>query len=665
VVERSTMTEGEGPTETGDGADVGGIGAGLTAGTGPVDREEQKEGRHEVYQRMRQHDVSQRLRELNPFVLDNSLRETAVAQMIGMPSAVKNAIMDIVLEFDVDGFIVATFNDLVTSDDDFVRRLKFRSEEAQKKCWAYAEMVPDGDLSQTPTGLKKIFEYGIRNVILEVDVCHRIYPKVGPPEVFAQYCVNRVREAVDGMPPGAQVFINLRDLFNVTDMMDPAEADGLRALVVALAKLPPKYRPIGLLWEDPESNKLPAEYGAGTALLRTWVTDLGWKDCHILVHLHRGWGLGEVGVLASLSHGANGVWAAVCNDGAVAGHVGYLNTLANLTQMKNMIVPARFDMAALRGAAISICKHATGKPPDRREELYGEASLERVFGGVSMGGSSLAETFKVEGEGKVRLSIHAAGSFFSDKLIECFGAHRAFTLYLGMDMRKIMFEDVRYEERLEYNRAPELLYLAIRAGLTPTAEMMQKAEEIVMSSPDAVNPAVLDNLMREVSDDPFDDDNNEREDGPTSSEFHQWLLKDELESTKGLVFRAVLQLLGVGRTPGEVKGRLLTRRFSTSLMGHDQGAAQPQPPPESRLPRIPLCSIRFLALRTLLTSRQASATLASDLSKLKKAMATALVSEASFLSTQQRLKMAFNKENRLKGIASSIVSAIHSSRKRT
>ena len=108
---------------------------------------------------------------------------------------------------------------------------------------------------------------------------------------------------------------------------------------------------MGLLFESATGQIPPNEMAAYTKVLRGLLNASGWEGCHILVHIHRGFGFGEAGVQACLSSGATGVWAGVSNDGAVNGHAGYCATLTNLVQIGNTRITEKTRLADLSAAA--------------------------------------------------------------------------------------------------------------------------------------------------------------------------------------------------------------------------------------------------------------------------------------------------------------------------
>ena len=124
----------------------------------------------------------ERIRNLEPFVLDNSLRETSVASFYGQTIIDKRKIWT---ELEKTGFknrIIASFAPgVVNVDERFVLELKSRGTDFTN-LFAFTEWAQQSDkdgvpltfADEIPLGLSKMKELGIFNPIIEVDVaCSR------------------------------------------------------------------------------------------------------------------------------------------------------------------------------------------------------------------------------------------------------------------------------------------------------------------------------------------------------------------------------------------------------------------------------------------------------------------------------------------------------------
>lgn len=133
-----------------------------------------------------------RLRNMVPFVLDNSLRETTVAQLRGHTIEDKAKIMEVLAKTGIENFIVASFGDLRRVDDIFLEELH-KQDHILRNYYAFSEIweeISNGRPSyDIPTGLLKIQTYGLKNAILEINIiCPKIdFLKEFPMEEFFHF----------------------------------------------------------------------------------------------------------------------------------------------------------------------------------------------------------------------------------------------------------------------------------------------------------------------------------------------------------------------------------------------------------------------------------------------------------------------------------------------
>lgn len=82
----------------------------------------------------------ERLRNMDIFVLDNSLRETAVAAVKGQVASDKDQILSAVSKTGISDFIVAAFGELRRPEDVWLQE-KFQLNQIQKSFWAFSEIA--------------------------------------------------------------------------------------------------------------------------------------------------------------------------------------------------------------------------------------------------------------------------------------------------------------------------------------------------------------------------------------------------------------------------------------------------------------------------------------------------------------------------------------------
>ncbi|PNH01683.1 hypothetical protein TSOC_012413 [Tetrabaena socialis] len=254
-------------------------------------------------------------------------------------------------------------------------------------CYAFTELWEHWDRERVPQltlplGLRKMEVYGIQNAIIEAN---RVPPhglgQVGGPaggapggktkdprgrgqqqreasglgedgffEIIEERCRwVRSHLSLPGRLWPAATFVNIRD-FNTA----MAEVPGRVLRVVRrLGQLEPDVRPAGLMMEDPSGGKLPFQLGPWVASVR------------------------QAAALECLASGCDGVWAALCDEGAATGHAGSLGTLVNLARLGNPHVRQQYNLVRMRNSAVRLTRSVseaglvTGAEPHPRTEVYG------------------------------------------------------------------------------------------------------------------------------------------------------------------------------------------------------------------------------------------------------------------------------------------------------
>ena len=132
------------------------------------------------------HDKRARLRDMKVFILDNSLRESTVAQRKGHTLNNKFEILEQIKKCGFDNVIVAAFGSLSDRrvDDVFCENLEEHLKNAGiAGAWTYAfseisddVKYVDGQMTlgygedNVPAGMQKMKKYGITSAIIEIDV---------------------------------------------------------------------------------------------------------------------------------------------------------------------------------------------------------------------------------------------------------------------------------------------------------------------------------------------------------------------------------------------------------------------------------------------------------------------------------------------------------------
>ena len=324
-----------------------------------------------------------RLKTMDVFVLDNSLRETSVAQVRGHVLKDKELIAEAIQGTGIDQFIVASFGNLARVDDLWLQQRR-AAGMIDDSMYAFSEMwdMASGGLNTIPSdvvplGLQKICTYGIKNVILEIDLESGCAWEHFSLQQLFHFVNTRLEYIKSSISPSSRVFVNYRDACVAWD--SPEARARMLALTVHLAALPESQRPFGLLFEDAMGTAFPWDVAQLVCALRNTMIDHDWPDGHLLIHVHKAYGLADAVVLESLACGCSGVWSAICCEGAMVGHASSLCVLTNLARLGNQYVQRKFNFPKLRQAAIKITEVSTNLPPHASQEIYGARALDLVF----------------------------------------------------------------------------------------------------------------------------------------------------------------------------------------------------------------------------------------------------------------------------------------------
>ncbi|XP_052780720.1 uncharacterized protein LOC128217558 isoform X1 [Mya arenaria] len=436
---------------------------------------------NEVQDKLKKYDV---LRDLDIFVLDNSIRESTVGQLKGHTLEDKWAIYNTSKKCGFKNIIVASFNHMTRVDDVFMKELIAKGEDPET-LWAFSEItemitkkVPDTEM--LPVGLCKMQSAGLRNVIFEFDLGDSTYD-------FDKFTVDQLCALLEKLVRWC--FENLGDrpkiVFNIRDLPDAMsrDADRVFRVVSFLSNLPEEIKLFGLIFEEPRGKSLPEECGTWAKYIRKVMDDAKWKG-HLLVHVHEKFGYLDATALEVLMNGADGIWASVCKEGAAMGNASSCVTLMNLVRLGNKKVLQRYNCSYLRQAAIITTELSTGKPPHKNQPIYGARALDFVFD-LGKEEFDLASFF---GEtAPVRITTLSSAEMIRLRLVNLFGEDESFTVDQAYKMKEHMLEDLRSGRKEEYMSKVGLAVLFDRSGGKITAAMRDAIESDTLLTPHAQN----------------------------------------------------------------------------------------------------------------------------------------------------------------------------------
>ena len=414
----------------------------------------------------------ERLRTMDFFCLDNSLRESTVGQLRSHTLANKKAIFKEIKKAGMTDMIVASFSQTARIDDDFCEWL-VEEKEDMTKCFSFSEIydvIEDGayDTDDVPVSLEKNLKYGIANTFFEADFAaedvkwgEKVFTKDICELIFKW--IKWVHDHHPNSDP--RILLNMRDLpYAMTKV-----PERVLEIVTFFAKMPQPYRMFALAFEDPFGEFLPEELEAWTGAIRRTMDSNGWSDGKLIVHVHQKWDLQTASQLDCLSAGADGVWASLCDEGAALGHASSTVTMMNLIRMGNEKLLSKYNCKYLRQAAYNITKITTGAAPHPKQPIYGDRAADLVFGFLGIGDFDVAEFFGVEAP--VRITTLATPQMLVDRLENLFGENDQFNLTIGQAMKDRIMADLKENRKEEYMSKAGIAILFDRAGGKLSADM--------------------------------------------------------------------------------------------------------------------------------------------------------------------------------------------------
>jgi len=433
-----------------------------------------------------------RLRDMKVFVLDNSLRESTVAQVAGHTLNNKTEILEQIKLCGLKDVIVAAFGGLSEDDrrvdDAFCEQLEEHLKSVggmdDARTYAFTEIadeIVDGKMlygeEKVPSGLQKMKRYGIPNAIIEIDVNNSSvdWDKFPVSEVIKVLTFLLTWTKANLKGPSAdnecrRNMVNLRDL-PIAMIECPQRT---LELVAAIAKLPKEIRPCALIFEEPLGEYFPDEVANWTSTLRKTMDSNGWKSewqekennarGMLLYHVHEQYGLANATVLDVLAAGGDGMWCSISEEGAPMGHACSAVALTNLARLGNKDVLTRYNMGSLVSAARRVASVTTGKPVSARQVVYGSGAVDVCFGFGSIAQGKRVDNIDYNGDGHideldrfsvarliglkdppVRISTLASSDLVVRRLTQCFGDKVMFT----KQRSQILLLNIK--ERLENN----------------------------------------------------------------------------------------------------------------------------------------------------------------------------------------------------------------------
>ncbi|MFN3586690.1 MAG: hypothetical protein ACK4UT_04225 [Moraxellaceae bacterium] len=284
------------------------------------------------------------LRNINPFLLDLSLRENPVGARVGQTLEDKLAILPKVKEFGFQNVLLGTLDysmaDELEVDDDFMMTLRDNGADITGSYVFTAIGIQDAAGNFTPDpSMLKMQAYGVPNSLHEIYLSDRGMQGQYDIETLKRSVVasvNWMLENIRGDNGGPTKL-----LINIVDGCDAFAENPERTCEVLqlLSTLPIE----GISIEDDRGTYLPFQVGAFVAMARTFLP----SPFKIVVHMHAGGGFENVSVLEALSRGADGAWGGLPKRAAIIGHASLGELIANLVRLGNPHMAERFRLDQL------------------------------------------------------------------------------------------------------------------------------------------------------------------------------------------------------------------------------------------------------------------------------------------------------------------------------
>lgn len=272
------------------------------------------------------------LRNIDPYLIDLSLRETPVGSRMGQTLADKLGILPKVREFGFKNILLATLDysmpEELEVDDDFMMYLRDHDID-MSGCFAFTDIgLVDASGTFTPSpSMLKLQAYTVPNTL------HEIY--LSDEGMSGQYTFETLLQSL----PQSIQWLNdnivgdaggkPRIIVNIVDGCD-AFAENLARTCEVLSLLA-QLEIAGISIEDDRGTYLPFQVGAFVAIARSYLP----KPLQILVHMHAGAGFENASALEALINGADGVWGGLPKQAAVIGHASLGELIANLVRVGN------------------------------------------------------------------------------------------------------------------------------------------------------------------------------------------------------------------------------------------------------------------------------------------------------------------------------------------
>lgn len=404
-----------------------------------------------------------KLRTIEPYLIDLSLRENPVGARVGQTLQNKLDILPKIREFGFRNILLGTLDysmpDELEVDDDFMIYLRDHHID-MTGCFAFTALgiaQPDGRFIPDPSQVK-MKAYGVPNTL------HEIYlSKQGMQGLYDLETLLRslpasiawLNENIRGDDGGRP-----RIIINIVDGCD-AFADNFEAVCAVLELL--AEQPIeGLSIEDDRGTFLPFQVGAYIAIARGFLP----PPFKILVHMHAGAGFENASAIEALLNGADGVWGGLPKRSAIIGHASLGELIANLVRVGNPNMQAyRLDQLMPLATAFQVMDEEEAVPDDLPILGHNAYRLPLSFFRQEPGRFMDLAPEAIGGEYRYRICpVVSDAAVIAGRLAEVTGRPTTdFPDSVLEQMIRLMRRDLRAGQRIVYDEPANLMQLYQRA----------------------------------------------------------------------------------------------------------------------------------------------------------------------------------------------------------
>ncbi|CAH0312162.1 hypothetical protein SRABI118_04838 [Massilia sp. Bi118] len=412
-----------------------------------------------------------RLQDIDPYLIDLSLRENPVGSGIGQTLQDKLRILPQLREFGMRNIHLGSLDyslpDEPEVDDDFMAWLRDHDID-MTGCFAFTDIgkVDAAGVFQPSPSQLKLQAYTVPNTL------HEVYlSDAGMLAVYgAGYGIAELRR--DLLASIAWTAANIagdhggapRILINIVDGCD-AFAQNLERTCGILELLVGEAAVEGVSIEDDRGTYFPFQVGTYVAIARRFM-DQASPPKKLLMHLHAGAGVENASAIEALLRGADGIWGGLPKQAAIIGHASLGELIANLVRAGNPHMQ-QYQLHKLLPLATSLAELDAGAPVPDDVPVLGRNAYRLTLDFFRQTADRFMDLppERIGGSYGYRICPLVSDTpVIAGRLAEVTGAPAAdFPEAVLTRMIRLMRRELRAGLRIAYDRPEELLALYARA----------------------------------------------------------------------------------------------------------------------------------------------------------------------------------------------------------